>query len=52
MLDEGLEHGHIVVNTTIYCVMQQQQVANLKFMHEPVTTIFFAKAVKNTISRL
>ena len=24
MLEEGLEHDHIVVNTTIYCVIQQQ----------------------------
>ena len=40
MLEEGLEHGRIPVNTTIYCVMQQQQVANWKFIHEPMTTIF------------
>ena len=40
MLEEGLEHGHIAVNTTIYCVIQQQQVANWKFIHEPMTTIF------------
>ena len=40
MLEEGLEHGHIAVNTTIYCVIQQQQVANWKFIHEPITTIF------------
>ena len=40
MLEEGLEHGHIAVNTTIYCVIQQQQIANWKFIHEPMTTIF------------
>ena len=40
MLEEGLEHGHVAVNTTIYCVIQQQQVANWKFIHEPMTTIF------------
>ena len=45
MLEEGLDiQGlHIAVNTTIYCVIQQQQLANLKFMHEPVTTIFLRK---------
>ena len=46
MLEEGLEHGHIAVNTTIYCVIQQQQLANLKFMHESVTTIFLRKLLK------
>ena len=40
MLEEGLEHGHVAMNTTIYCVIQQQQVANWKFIHEPMTTIF------------
>ena len=40
MLEEGLEHGHVAVNTTIYCAIQQQQVANWKFIHEPMTTIF------------
>ena len=40
MFEEGLEHGHVAVNTTIYCVIQQQQVANWKFIHEPMTTIF------------
>ena len=40
MLEEGLEHGHIAVNTTVYCVIQQQQEANWKFIHEPMRTIF------------
>ena len=40
MLEEGLEHGHIAVNTTVYCVIQQQQVADWKFIHEPMRTIF------------
>ena len=52
MLEEGLEHGRIPVNTTTYCVMQQQQVANWKFIHEPMTTIFCESRKKKTISRL
>ena len=38
MLEEGLEHDHTVVNTTIYCVIQQQ-VDNRKFIYESLTTM-------------
>ena len=38
MLEEGLENDHIVANTTIYCVIQQQ-VDNQKFIHESMTTM-------------
>ena len=38
MLEAGLERDHITVNTTIYCVIEQQ-LDNRKFIHEPMTTI-------------
>ena len=38
MLEDGLERDHITVNTTIYCVIEQQ-LDNHKFIHEPMTTI-------------
>ena len=38
MSEEGLERDHNAVNTTIYCVIQQQ-VDNRKFFHQPMTTI-------------
>ena len=49
MLEEGLEHGHIAVNTTVYCVIQQQQVADWKFIHEPMRTIFCESCKKRII---
>ena len=36
MIEEGLEPDHIMVNTTIYRVIQQQ-LDNQKFIHEPMT---------------
>ena len=38
MLEDGLERDHITVNTTIYCVIEQQ-LDNHRFIHEPMTTI-------------
>ena len=39
MLEEGLlEHDHITLNTTIYCVTKQQ-IDNRKFVHEPTTIV-------------
>ena len=38
MLQEGLQHDHIAVNTTIYCVIQPR-VDNQRFIYEPMTTI-------------
>ena len=38
MLEDGLERDHITVNTTIYCVIEQQ-LDNRKFIHELMTTI-------------
>ena len=32
MLEDGLERDHIAVNTTIYCVIEQQ-LDNHKFIH-------------------
>ena len=52
--EEGLlEHDHITLNTTIYCV-SRQQVDKRNFIHEPMT-IFLHKlivqAMKNALSR-
>ena len=34
MLEEGLlEHDHITLNTTIYCVTKQLLIDNRKFIH-------------------
>ena len=38
MSEEGLEHDHVAVNTTIYCVIPQP-VDNRKFFHQRMTTI-------------
>ena len=39
MLKEGLlEHDHITLNTTVYCVTKQQ-IDNRKFIHEPKTIV-------------
>ena len=40
MLEEGLlEHDHVTLNTTIYCVTKQLQIDNQKFVHEPKTIV-------------
>ena len=46
MLQEGLQHDPIAVNTTIYCVIQPR-VDNQKFIYEPMTTICGLSREKN-----
>ena len=46
MLQEGLQHDHIAVNTTILCVIQPR-VDNQRFIYEPMTTICGVSREKN-----
>ena len=46
MLQEGLQHDHIAVSTTIYCVTQPR-VDNQKFIYEPMRTICGVSREKN-----
>ena len=40
LLEEGLlEHDHVTLNTTIYCVTKRLQIDNRKFAHEPTTIV-------------
>ena len=46
MLEEGLlEHDHITLNTTVYCVTKQQ-IDNRKFIHEPKTIVLHKLSFK------
>ena len=47
MLEEGLlEHDHVTLNTTIYCVTKQLQIDNRKFVHEPTTIVLHKLSCK------
>ena len=47
MPEEGLlEHDHVALNTTIYCLTKQLQIDNRKFVHEPTTIVLHKLSCK------